>query len=214
VSVQAPAPGAPEVAAALERAYARPEFAPPAPGLLDPVRDALGRLWERITELFGRWGGLLGDGSLVDRLVVGALLVVAAIVVGYLLHETVGRLRGRGPAARTGGDAGEGAGARARSAPGWEALAGRLAGEGRYREAALALYQAFLLRLEEDGALRYDPAGTPGDYLRQTRTHPAGRRLAAFLRGFEPVAFGGRTLAAEGYERLRSATAEGDRVPA
>lgn len=203
--MQAELPAAERVAQALERAYARPEFAPRAPGLLDPVREAIGRAW--------RWVGSLFEGvfSRADSPVVFWTLVVilvaaALAIVGYFLFSTLSHLHGGAPGAGAGGapDAG---GARARTAPEWDALAARLAREGRFREAALALYQSLLLRLEAGGALRYDPAKTPGDYRREARPHPQGRRLAAFLRGFEPVAFGGRGLAAEGYERLRAAAA-------
>jgi hypothetical protein len=97
---------------------------------------------------------------------------------------------------------------RPRSAVDWEAEAARLAAEGRLREASAALYQALLLRLDGRGAVRFDPAKTPGDYRREARPHPeAARALTGFLRLFEPVAFGGRGLDAEGWERMRTAAA-------
>jgi hypothetical protein len=81
--------------------------------------------------------------------------------------------------------------------------------EGRLREASLALYNALVLRLDARGAVRFDPAKTPGDYRREVRANPAvARPFAAFVRGFEPVVFGGRALDPDGYERLRAAAGE------
>lgn len=206
--MQAELPTPPQVAGALERVYARPALAPPEPGLLDPVREAIGRFWDAVGRFFSRLG--IGDagGEWLHWLIVGILAAVGVAIVAYFLHQSLSRLGEPGLRSRPAEDA-AGAGARARSAPEWDALASRLAREGRYREAALALYQALLLRLEAAGALRYDAAKTPGDYRRETRPHPRGRALGEFLRGFEPVAFGGRALAADGYERLRRTAEEG-----
>jgi hypothetical protein len=108
-----------------------------------------------------------------------------------------------------GAQAGDAIDARARTAPEWEEEAARAAAAGRFRDAAVALYQALLLRLEAGGVLRYDPAKTPGDYRREARRDPrAAGALTAFLRGFEPVVFGGRALDAAGYDRLRGAAGE------
>lgn len=204
--MQAELPTRPAVAEALERVYARPELSPPAPGPLDPVREWIDRFWSAVRRFFAPLGDLQGDAPWLYWLIIVSLALLGLAIVGYFLHQTLSGL-GRAPDRPEAGAAEPGA--RARTAPAWDALAAKLAGEGRYREAALALYQALLLRLETAGALRYDPAKTPGDYRREARPHPQGRALAAFLRGFEPVAFGGRPIAADGYERLR-ATAAGE----
>jgi hypothetical protein len=205
--VQADLPTPPQVAEALERVYARPALGPPPPGLLDPLWEAVGRVRDAVGRFFGRLGGG-GDTEWLFWVVVVVLAAVGVAIVVYFLHQTLSRL---GDAPSRGGAAEESGsrGARARSAPEWDALAARLAREGRYREAALALYQGLLLRLEAAGVVRYDPAKTPGDYRREARPHPRGRALGEFLRGFEPVAFGGRPIAADGYERLRAAAGEG-----
>jgi hypothetical protein len=194
------------VAEALERVYARPELGPPPPGLLDPVREWIDRVLRAVGRLFSRVFDIQGDSPWLHWLVVTLLAVLGVVIIGFLLHQTLSRLGADSPR-RGNAEASIARGARARSAPEWDALAARLAGEGRYREATLALYQALLLRMEAAGALRYDPAKTPGDYRREVRPHPQGPVLGAFLRGFEPVAFGGRTLEADGYDRLRAAAA-------
>lgn len=206
--MQASLPTEPQVRAALERVYARPELAPQPPGPLDGVRAAFGRLLNRIAGWFGSFGDLRGESPLVYWLVMGSLIALGLAIVAYFIHNTLLRLGEHPPAPRV--PAGPGAmDARARTAAEWEDEARRAAAAGRYRDAAVALYQALLLRLEAGGALRYDPAKTPGDYRRETRRTPeASGALTAFLRGFEPAVFGGRALDAAGYERLRGAAGQ------
>lgn len=204
--MQSELPTARAVAQALEQVYARPELAPRPPSPVDPLREWIGRAWGAVGRFFTRLGELQGDTPWLYWLIVGGLVLLGVAIVGYFIHQTVAGL-GRTDARRPQEGGADGGGARARSAPQWDALAARLAGEGRYREAALALYQALLLRLEAAGAVRYDPAKTPGDYRREARPHPTGSALAAFLRGFEPVAFGGRAIGEDGYLRLRAAAA-------
>ena len=206
--MQAELPAAAEVQAAVERVYARRELTPPEPGLFDPVTDAIGRVWSWIGGLFGRFGELRDTAPPLYYGVLAVLVALGVAILAFFLYNTFSRLGDADHPARV-RIAGP-PGARPRSAAEWEEEARRAAGAGRYREAAIALYQALLLRLEAAGAVRYDPAKTPGDYRREARPHERGARaLAAFLRGFEPVAFGGRTLDAEGYARLCAAAAEG-----
>lgn len=205
--LQARIPTAAEVDQALRRVYARPELQPRESGAMDAFREWRRELFARIGEWLSRFGALRSDSPVVYWLVIGALAAAGAAIVGYLLWNTFQRLEERGAAPRR--TAGPGpVNARARTAAEWEEEARRAAAEGRYRDAAVALYQALLLRLESAGVLRYDPAKTPGDYRREARRDPrAAGALTAFLRGFEPVVFGGRTLDGEGYERLRAAAA-------
>ena len=92
----------------------------------------------------------------------------------------------------------------------WEARARRAAAEERWRDAAMALYQALLHRLDERGAVRYDAAKTPGEYRRESRRDVgAARMLEGFLRVWEPVAFGGRGADETVYSGLRELAAEG-----
>lgn len=198
-----------EVRAALERVYARPELAPPQPGALDGVRAFFRRLLGRVGDWFDSFGALRSENPIIYWLVMGSLVLLGLAIVIYFIRNTLARLEERDAAPRVArGPAGL-IDARARTAGEWEEEARRAAAAGRFRDAAVALYQALLLRLEAAGVLRYDPAKTPGDYRRESRKDPrAAGALTAFLRGFEPVVFGGRALDAAGYDRLRGAAGE------
>jgi hypothetical protein len=88
----------------------------------------------------------------------------------------------------------------------WELRARAAVNAGSWREAVIALYHAVIGRLAESGAVRADPAKTPGDYRREVRSDPrVGPGLELFLRQFEPVAFGRRAADADAYTRLRDA---------
>jgi hypothetical protein len=207
--MQATLPTEPQVRAALERVYARPELAPPQPGPFDGIRAFFGRLMGRLFDWLSGLGSLRGDNPIVYWLVIGALIALGLGIVVYFIRNTLLRLGAADPAPRVERGPGAVIDARARTAGEWEDEARRAAAAGRYREAAVALYQALLLRLEAAGTLRYDPAKTPGDYRREAKRSPqAAGALTGFLRGFEPVVFGGRRLDAAGYERLRGAAGE------
>lgn len=200
-------PTAAQVDEALRRVYARPELQPREPGPLDGLREWWRRLWARIWESSPSFGDLRSDNPVVYWLVIGALVAAGLAILFFLLRNTLARLddAGAAPRPRPAGPVN----ARARTAAEWEEEARRAAAGGRFRDAAVALYQALLLRLESAGVIRYDPAKTPGDYRREARRDPrASGALAAFLRGFEPAVFGGRALDGDGYERLRAAAAE------
>jgi hypothetical protein len=208
--MQASLPTEAQVRAALERVYARPELAPEVPGPLDGIRAALGRVMSRIGQWFSSFGDLRSESPVIYWLVMGSLIALGLGIIAYFIYNTLLRLGDHGSASprAAGGPPGT-IDARARTSAEWEAEAARAAAAGRFREAAVALYQALLLRLEASGVVRYDPAKTPGDYRREARRNPqAAGALAAFLRGFEPVVFGGRALDAAGYDRLRGAVGE------
>ena len=205
--MQARIPSAAQVNEALTRVYARPELQPQKSGALDAFREWRREMFARLGQWMSRFGDRRSDSPVVYWLVIGLLVAAGVAIVGLLLWNTFSRLEERGtprPAAR-----GPAVNARARTAAEWEDEARRAAAAGRFRDAAVALYQALLLRLETAGALRYDPAKTPGDYRREARRDPrAAGALTAFLRGFEPAVFGGRVLDAAGYDRLRGAAGE------
>ena len=207
--MQTALPTGEQVAQALERVYARPELAPRQPPPLAGLRDALGRLTQRIGELLGRFFALRTESPPVYYTVVVVLVAIGLAIVAYFVINTLARLReAEAPAVLRAPGAVD---ARVRTAAEWEEEARRAAAAGRFREAAVALYQALLLRLEAAGTVRYDPAKTPGDYRREAkagRDPRAAGALAAFLRGFEPAVFGGRALDAAGYDRLRGAAGE------
>jgi hypothetical protein len=206
--MQSRIPTAAQVDEALRRTYARPELKPREPGALDGVRAWWRELWSRIGHWLGGLGDLRSDSPVLYWLMIAVLVAAGLAILGYLLWSTLLRMEERGAIAPTAAGRSGAPNARARSAAEWEDEARRAAGQGRYREAAVALYQALLLRLEAAGAVRYDPAKTPGDYRREARRDPrAAGALTAFLRGFEPAVFGGRALDGDGYERLRTAAA-------
>ncbi len=201
-------PSAEQVDRALREVYAQPEFAAHTepPGLMDLIWEQIGRGVRWVFDRLSGVGGFKEAGPVVFYIVVA---VLAAAAIGLLAHifytsgVAFSRERGAGP-----GEDGE-AQRGPRTAADWEGAARRAAAEGRLREASLALYNALVLRLDARGALRFDPAKTPGDYRREVRANPeVARPFAAFVRGFEPVVFGGRALDPEGYERLRAAAGE------
>jgi hypothetical protein len=203
--MQEAAPGAHEVEEALARVLSRPEFAPAEPsrflawldGLLQEVLRAFASLLDRLN-LAPAGGTLFAWGIRV-------LLVITA---GLLVLHLVTSLAGVRPRPRAGGPVrstlrGDG------EPEGWRAVAQRAAAAGRFREAVLALYQALLERLQEQGLLRYHPAKTPGDYRREIRPHlDRAGNLERFLRIFESVAFGAREPDLETFERLESLARE------
>jgi hypothetical protein len=72
------------------------------------------------------------------------------------------------------------------------AVAERLAGEGRYEEAAHALYRGVLSALARTERLRLDPSKTSGDYARDLRRRgsPKHQAFRAFARRFDVAVFG------------------------
>jgi hypothetical protein len=72
------------------------------------------------------------------------------------------------------------------------AAADRLAVEGRYEDAAHALYQGVLLALARAERLRLDPSKTSGDYARELRARSSAsyQPFRAFSRRFDVAVFG------------------------
>jgi hypothetical protein len=201
-------PGAEQVDHALREVYAQPEFVADTkpPGLMELIGEQIGRAFSWIIDRLSGIGALENAGPVVFYIMVVLLAAAALGLLAHLFYTSgvaFSRERGAGP-----GD--EGAALRGpRTAADWEGTARRAAAEGRLRDASLALYNALVLRLDARGALRFDPAKTPGDYRREVRANPeVARPFAAFVRGFEPVVFGGRALDLDGYERLRAAAGE------
>jgi hypothetical protein len=194
-------PSTAEVDAALADAYARPELSPPAPpGWRVWLVERLNQLLDWVVSLLPT--PQIGEGG-AGALSWAVIVVIALIAVAALLRVTRALATARGAAPRSGTGAGAGATARAEGVEDWRERARMAADAGRWREAALALYHALLLRFDAEGAVRYHPAKTPGDYRREVRRDPrASSLLERFLGPFEPVAFGARALDAEGFARL------------
>jgi hypothetical protein len=201
-------PSAEAVQEAVARVYARPEYAEHPAGWREWLNRRLAEAFGWLMDKLASFGELRTTHPVIFWLVVGWLSVTAVVLLAHLVFTALRAARRAEPeAASAAGKTGK---AKPRTAAEWEAEAARLAAEGRLREASAALYQALLLRLDGRGAVRFDPSKTPGDYRREARPHPdAARALTGFLRLFEPVAFGGRGLDADGWERMRLAAAEG-----
>lgn len=197
-----------EVERALETVLSRPEFAAPEPPLLYRwVGRLMDWLGETVRPLLSRvvpdpdWSHPGWELLSLVLLGVGALLGLALLV--YLVVLAVRAFRGRRRRAAERG----GRGSAAPVGPAeWEALAARSAERGAWREAALALYQAVVLRLGEGGIVRVERAKTPGDYRREARRQGGEvvGRVEAFLGWFERVAYGRAEPGPEQYDRLLS----------
>lgn len=68
----------------------------------------------------------------------------------------------------------------------------RLAGDGRYEDAAHALYHGVLLSVARTDRVRLDPSKTSGDYARELRARGASsfQPFRAFSRRFDVAVFG------------------------
>ena len=199
-------PSAEQVDRALREVYAQPEFVAhkEPPGLMELIREQIGRAIDWVFDRLSGIGAVKEAGPVVFYIVVALLAATAIGLLAHLFYSS-GVAFSRDHGSREGAGPARGP----LTAVDWEGAARRAAAEGRLREASLALYNALVLRLDARGALRFDPAKTPGDYRREVRADPeVARPFAAFVRGFEPVVFGGRALDPDGYERLRAAAGE------
>ena len=202
----APLPTAQQVQQAVATVYRRPEYQERR-GVMDWVWARVGEALAWIGDRVGELAALRHTAPVLFWIIVGWLALSAVAILVHLVWTAVKAAR-RGEEEPTGPARVKAA--RPRGPAEWEAEAARLAAEGRLREAAAALYQALLLRLDALDAIRFDPSKTPGDYRLEARRDPvAAGALNTFLRLFEPVAFGGRELDRDGWERMRSAAAAG-----
>jgi hypothetical protein len=202
-------PGAAKVERALEQVYSQPEFRAQAapPDVWAWIRAKMAEGVMKLLEWLDGFRAMQEARPVLFWIIVAWLVVTALALLAHIIYTSASAFSGGRSASSPGED--EQAARGPRGAAEWEAEARRAASEGRLREASIALYHAMLLRLDGRGAVRFDPSKTPGDYRRELRGHPeVARPFAAFQRGFEPVAFGGRPLDADGYERLRGAAGE------
>lgn len=207
-----PLPDSAAVQRAVQEVYSRPEYNPQEnESLWSRILEPVSRFFSRLIDQLGIGEGLRFGAPIVFFIIISLLAAAALAILGYLIWSAVRTTR---PDASRPADKAPGTRkTRPRTLDDWDEEARRLAAEGRLREAAVALYHGLLLRLEQRGALRYDPSKTPGDYRREVRgNEDATRTLTGFLRRFEPVVFGGRAVDAQSYEALRqSARPEGAR---
>ena len=126
--------------------------------------------------------------------------VIALIVLGVaarLLIAAQARDEARGPLRRR---------TRASGTEDPFAVADRLAAEGRFEEAAHALYHGVLLALARQERLRLDPSKTSGDYARELRARGSTyyQPFRAFGRRFDIAVFGHGGCDARLIEDLRA----------
>jgi len=112
--------------------------------------------------------------------------VLALIVIGVLARLLIAaqaRDDARGPLRRR---------TRAAGAEDPFVMAERLAAEGKYEEAAHALYRGVLLAMARQERLRLDPSKTSGDYARELRARGSAsyQPFRAFGRRFDVAVFG------------------------
>jgi hypothetical protein len=198
-------PDAAEVGRALDRVFARREFTTrELPGLLQLLRDTWDSFRSWISSQLLR---MLPDSvpPALGWLVLGLLVLLAAWSLAVLVRGELARRRPRRQVAAGAVPAAPGP----RDAAAWEAAARDAAAAGRFRDAALALYVATVLRLEERGTVRYHAGKTPGDYRSEVKADPTtGPSFDLFVRQFLPVAYGPRSPDAGSFNSLRSAAAE------
>lgn len=193
-----------EVQQALTEVLARPEFSDrPANALVTFLAGLRAAAREAVLTVLERLIPSAGVGTILVQGVQLALALGALLLGGFLLSRLF--RTGALPRARR---PGTGAPAAPDPPEDWAAAAETAARQGRYRQAALALYQALLDRLDRGGLIRIDPAKTPGDYRRELRRTSPAPAFDAFCRIFEPLAFGRSVPDRTAYERLSAAAAE------
>jgi hypothetical protein len=105
-------------------------------------------------------------------------LIVVRLVVAALARDDTGARRTRRGGARTADDPFE--------------AAERYAAEGRYEDAAHAIYHGVLLALARSERVRLDPSKTSGDYARDLRARGSAsyQPFRTFSRRFDVAVFG------------------------
>ena len=114
------------------------------------------------------------------------LTILGIIVAAILLRLVIAALARDESGGRTSRRRGVGAGEDPFVA------AERLAAEGRFEDAAHALYHGVLLALARSDRLRLDPSKTSGDYARELRSRgsPSYQPFREFSRRFDVAVFG------------------------
>ncbi len=191
------------MSAVLREVLAEPDFVtaalPLRQRIMQWILDTLSAAWEWLRQ------HLFDDASGLMTVLAILIPLTALVVLGVLAFRRGPGWLG-GPAAANDGTRDP---ARApRSAGEWLRLARSRAGEGDFRPAASALYQGFLLTLDQKGALAFHASKTPGDYALEMDRREAGGESAAaggrFLRFFQHVSFGQEAPTSAGYADLEA----------
>ncbi len=156
VVLREPLPSAGQVSDVLRDIVADPEFATfdisLRQRLIQWFFDTLFEAWGWLQRLVGE------DGTGVAEIVVIVVALGALLIMVTVASRHAPKVLGREP-----GDDKEEA-PRPVTATEWLRIASRRAGDGAFRPAATALYQGFLLSLEQQGKLSFHSSKTPGDY--------------------------------------------------
>ena len=197
---QKPLPSAEEVSGVLREILADPEFATFEPSLrqqaIEWILETLPRVWAWIRQLLGE------DGTGAMQIVVVVVAVAALLIMARVASKHAPKWTGQ---TEEGDDLDE---VRAPvTAHEWLKTAGRRAGQGEYRPAASALYQGFLLTLEQQGALSFHSSKTPGDYADEISRSDASPSEdpavgGRFLDSFQDYSFGHEEPTPSGYAIL------------
>lgn len=178
-----------EVSRALREILASPEFVT----FEEPGRwRALTWIWQRLGQLWNWLLGLAGDGT---EGFAGILLILVPLAVVVLAALVFSRHGSRLLAGHESDEVGLAPARAPLKADEWLRLASERAIQGELRPAATALYQGFLLTLEQQGTLSYHSSKTPGDYaleLARDRATARGSTSpgARFLVSFQGFSFG------------------------
>ena len=196
-------PSPDEISATLREVLAESEFVTSALPLRQRIMNwivgAIDDAWDWLRQL-------LFDEGTGFMMVLAILVPVAALVaLGVLSFRHVPALVG----ARSAEDDDAGAGRVPRTVGEWLLLARNRAGDGDFRPAVSALYQGFLLTLDQRGALAFHPSKTPGDYAleidrRRREGGPEATAGGDFLRSFQSLAFGQEAPTSAAYEDLEA----------
>lgn len=183
---QLPAPG--EVESVLREILAGPEFAT----FEDPsvLRALIGWVLTKLSQFMAWLEQLVGEQTGVAEALV-ALVVVLVLVAGW-------KIAARHAPRLVGAEAGEvehGAREAPATAGEWLAVAQARARRGDLRPAATALYQGFLLTLDQRGVVSFHSSKTPGDYALEIArgdggTSGAAATVGGFLDSFQDFSFG------------------------
>jgi hypothetical protein len=144
--------------------------------VFDRLFNWLAQLFERVVRAFRGAGVPRGFGYAVVTLIV--LLVIARLIIAARARDDGAAPRRRRSRAKAGDDP--------------FGAAERLAGEGRFEDAAHALYRGVLLALARGERVRLDPSKTSGDYTRDLRARGSASHqpFRAFARRFDVAVYG------------------------
>jgi len=195
-----------EISRTLREILASPEFVTfEEPGrwrFLTWILEQLLQFWRWLRRLTG--DGIEGFAEILVILVPIAVLVAVAVVVS---RHGRGLLPGH-----EGDEPGLDSDDPPRKAGEWLTLASERATQGELRPAATALYQGFLLTLEQQGTLSFHNSKTPGDYALELARERAARESvspgARFLVAFQDFSFGRDRPSVSEYAGLESLARE------